>query len=228
MAAFEAALACDVQMIELDVRLTKDRKVIVVHDETLDRTTDGAGKVTDHTSEELKLLDAGSWFHPRFAGERLPLLEDVLDFVGDRMRLNIEIKATADEAVNPDDTTAKRVVALVKDRDLVSSTLISSFETSVLEYIATIEEAPPMAMLRRPQADQSTVDHCVRLNVFSYHPNHHNLTREQVQMMHEQGIPVFPYEIGARDELQRVMQMGVDGVITGDPVMVKEQILVQV
>ena len=224
MAAFEAALACDVQMIELDVRLTKDRKVIVIHDETLDRTTDGAGKVTDHTSEELKLLDAGSWFHPRFADERLPLLEEVLDFVGDRAGLNIEIKATPDKASPSDDAIGKRVVELVKDRNLVSSTLISSFETSVLEYIATIKEAPSIAMLRKPRADQTTVDHCVRLNVFSYHPNHQHLTREQAQMMHEQGIHVFPYEIGTKDELQRVIQMGVDGVITGDPVMVKEQI----
>ena len=221
MAAFEAALACDVQMIELDVRLTKDRKVIVIHDETLDRTTDGTGMAADYTSEELKLLDAGSWFHPRFSGERIPLLEEVLDLVGDRLWLNIEIKATLEETANSDDTTAKQVVALVKQRDLVSSVLISSFEISVLETIASLKKAPTMAMLRRPRADEPTVDHCVRLKVFSYHPNHQYLTRDQVQMMHEKGIYVFPYEIGTREELQSVVQMGVDGVITGDPEMVR-------
>ena len=224
MAGIGAALTCGVQMIELDVRLTKDRKVIVIHDETLDRTTDGTGMVADHNSDELKRLDAGSWFHPQFANERLPLLEEVLDFVGDRMCLNIEIKATWEKAENTNDILGERIVALVKEKGLGSSVLISSFEISVLEWVATKREIPYLAMLRRPRADQSTVDQCRHLNAFSYHPNHRNLTLEQVQMMHKKGIHVFPYEIGTREELQRVIEMGVDGVITGDPEMLKEQL----
>ena len=91
--AFQAAMDAGVQMIELDVSLSRDRKPIVIHDATLARTTNGHGPVHDYTLEELKQLDAGSWYHPDFAGQRLPELAEVLELVDGRVITNIEIKS---------------------------------------------------------------------------------------------------------------------------------------
>jgi glycerophosphoryl diester phosphodiesterase len=85
------------QMIELDVTLSRDRQLVVIHDETVDRTTNGAGLVKDLTLSELTRLDAGSWFDPEFANERLPTLAQVLETVRGQLMVNIEIKPEAFE-----------------------------------------------------------------------------------------------------------------------------------
>ncbi|MEK6570557.1 MAG: glycerophosphodiester phosphodiesterase family protein [Bacteroidota bacterium] len=93
VAAFEMALEFGADMIECDVRLTKDDEVVVFHDRTLNRTTDGGGPVEERTLEDLKKLDAGSWFSRRFSGERIPTLNEVLCLLEGRAFLNIELKA---------------------------------------------------------------------------------------------------------------------------------------
>jgi len=98
LAAFRMALAePSVQWIELDVRLSKDGVPVVIHDPTLNRTTDGKGRVADRTARELARLDAGGWFHPSFAGEPVPTLEEVLALAAGRCRLNIELKTDETE-----------------------------------------------------------------------------------------------------------------------------------
>ena len=92
LAAFTGAMDAGCDMIELDVTLTRDRRVVVIHDDTLDRTTNGSGSVRDRTVEEIRRLDAGSWFDPRFAAERVPLLDEVIALTAGRCMLNIEIK----------------------------------------------------------------------------------------------------------------------------------------
>ena len=136
-------------MIELDVMLSKDRKVVVIHDATLERTTNGYGPVNSYTVKELKALDAGSWFQPRFAGERIPALEEVLDHVRERAMINIEIKPSAYEEHRPTDAIENQVVGLVRRKSIKASVLISSFEWKILEHIVTMEDAPAVALLSR-------------------------------------------------------------------------------
>ncbi len=100
LAAFRNALALDVDALEMDLHVSADGEVIVIHDATLERTTNGRGYVRNTPLVDLKRLDAGSWFDPRFAGERVPTLREVLETVrasGDnRVRLNIETKYEPD------------------------------------------------------------------------------------------------------------------------------------
>ena len=91
--AFNKALALDVEMIELDVHLAKDGSLIVIHDATVDRTSDGTGRVDALTLDEIKEMDAGTWFDPAFKGERFLVLGEALDLIGDRVRLNVHVKA---------------------------------------------------------------------------------------------------------------------------------------
>jgi len=207
-------------MIELDVMLSKDRKMVVIHDATLERTTNGSGPVNGYTIKELKALDAGSWFQPRFAGEQIPTLEEVLDNVSRRAMINIEIKTSAFEADHPVDSIERQVVELVARNNLQTSVLISSFEWKILDYIGTMKEAPNIALLSRHPADGDNVERCARLKAFSWHPNCGELHHEQVKKMHEAGICVFPYNVDSQKEYQRMIQIDVDGVITSDPVTV--------
>ena len=217
LAAFQAAVAAGAQMIELDVMLSRDRKPVVIHDDTLERTTNGSGAVKDFTLEELKKLDAGSWFDPQFADQRLPDLSEVLDFAGGRTRVNIEIKAGAHEPGHPPDAIENQVVAMARKKNLQDSILISSFELDFLEQIASMDDPPAIALISHTRASKRIVDICSHLKVFSWHPDHEIVTKRQVDMMHAAGLKVFPYNVDTFEDYKKMMNMGVEGVITDDP-----------
>ena len=218
LAAFQAAINTGVPMIELDVTLSRDRRLIVIHDATLDRTTNGQGPVHDQTLEELKQLDAGSWFHPDFAGQRLPELAEVLKLVNGRAITNIEIKANAYEPHHPPDAIEKQVVKLVKQKKLQNSVLISSFDSHILKQISLLETPPPIALISKNPLQKNVVEICKRLKTFSWHPHHKIVSRKQVRKFHAAGILVFPYNVDTPEDCARMIGFKVDGLITDDPV----------
>lgn len=219
LAAFQAAMKTGVPMIELDVNFSRDRKVVVIHDPTIERTTNGRGAVSDYTMEELKQLDAGSWFDAKFADQHLPELSEVLDLVDGRAYINIEIKAHAYENHHPPDAIEKQVVAMVKKKNLQDSVLISSFEIDILVQIASLEDPPPIALISKTPASKRIVDICSQLKMFSWHPNQLTVTPHQVNRMHAAGLKVFPYNVNTFEEYAKMIGMKVDGVITDDPVL---------
>ena len=222
LTAFQAAMDAGVPMIELDVTLSRDRKLVVIHDATLERTTSGHGSVHDHTLEELKQLDAGSWFHSDFAEERLPELGEVLDLVDGRVITNIEIKSNAYEPHHPADAIEKQIVDLVKQKKALDAVLISSFKAEILMQVSAIAEKPALALISSDPADGQTIKLCQDLNAFSWHPDHRILTESQVEKMHAAGLKVFPYTIDTMADYLKMTAMNVDGVITNDPVSVQK------
>jgi len=219
LVAFQAAMDAGVPMIELDVTLSRDRKLVVIHDETLERTTNGHGPVHDYTLEELKQLDAGSWFHPDFAEQRLPELGEVLELVDGRVITNIEIKSHAYESHHPPDAIEKQVVELLEQKNLLNTGMISSFDINILEQIASMKNKPAIAFISQEPADKKTVQMCSRFNIFSWHPDQRIVTRTQVIKMHAAGIRVFPYNVDTLENYARIRALQVDGVITDDPVL---------
>jgi glycerophosphoryl diester phosphodiesterase len=217
LASFEAAIQAGADMIELDVMLSRDRKVVVIHDETLERTTNGKGSVADLTLAELKLADAGSWFDPQFAGQQIPELSEVLDLVEGRVYVNIEIKSNAYESHHPPDAVEKQVVDLLRQKNRLGTGMISSFDVNILEQVAFMQEAPVTAYISQKAASKNTVDMCTRLKVFSWHPDQRVVTRNQVKQMHAAGIRVFPYKVDSFEDFAKMRAMQVDGVITNDP-----------
>ena len=215
--AFKAALDAGVQMIEMDVALSRDRKLVVIHDATLERTTNGEGTVKAHTLAQLKQLDAGGWFHPRFAGEQLPELSEVLDLADGQVLINIEIKPHAYEPHHPPDAVERQTLELVCRRNMAERVLISSFDLNLLKYISKLEHAPALGLISRNPVNKCTLKNCEQLKVVSWHPNHQILTPDQVKTMHAHDIRVFPYNADTSEEMTRVLEMGVDGVISSDP-----------
>ena len=129
MASFQKAVALGARAIELDVRLTADDEVVVVHDHGLRRTTTGQGQVGDRTWSEVRALDAGSRFDSAFADERVPRLDDVLSWAKDRVWLNIELKP----ATGDDGRLARRVVDVVRDLSMTDGCLVMSFDHVAVE-----------------------------------------------------------------------------------------------
>ncbi len=214
LSSFDAALGIGAEMVELDANLTRDRHLVVIHDDTVDRTTNGKGEVSTFSLQELKSLDAGGWFRPEFAGESIPTLEEVLDLVSGRALVNIEIKASAYEHHGPSDAVENQIVEMVRRKDLIDSVLISSFEVKFLENIAKMGDIPALAWVSLKSADQSTVDICKKLNLFSWNPYHEKLTEKQVSLMRNNGIKVLPFTVNSRDRYRQLARMGVDGVFT--------------
>ena len=127
LAAFAKALESQPDWIELDVHLSADGAIIVMHDATVDRTTNGRGPIAEMTVTELKRLDAGSWFAPEFADEPVPALEEVVALVGLRARLNVEIKQ--DQGMTG---SGQRVVSVLRDSGMLAQSMISSFDLGAL------------------------------------------------------------------------------------------------
>lgn len=217
LVAFKAALDCGVPMIELDVTLSRDRKLIVIHDDDLERTTNGQGPVNQHTLTELKKLDAGGWFHPRFAGERLPELAEVFDLVAGKAFINIEIKPGVYESHHPPDAVEHQVVELARRKQAFASILISSFDVNVLQQLSSIADAPALGVLSPHPADSDVLKMCRSLNALSWHPDQRILSPDQVEMMHSAGIRVLPYNASSTEEIARMKAMQVDGIFCDDP-----------
>jgi glycerophosphoryl diester phosphodiesterase len=215
--AYEAALNAGCPMVELDVTLSRDRKLVVIHDATLDRTTNGRGAVNDYGLAELKQLDAGSWFHPKFAGQRLPELVEVLELVDGRAFIDIEIKTHAYEPHHPPDAIEQQIVKLVEQRQAQGTILISSFDIHVLEQLSSMHASPALALISQHPGDDHTIKLCERLKVYSWNPDQRVLTRQQVERMHAAAIKVFPYNVDTPADYRRMRAMKVDGVITDDP-----------
>ena len=216
LASFEGAMQAGCDMIELDVTLTRDRKVVVIHDDTLDRTTNGKGPVSGHALEEVKALDAGSWFDARFAEERVPELSEVIKLTAGRCMLNIEIKESAFEAIYPVDAIEHQVVKLVKTSGAMDRVIISSFDKRILERIAAMDAPPAVAYISDHGADKSVLEMLLKMRSFSWHPRFTVLTRDQVDMLHAVGIKIFPWTINTRTEAEKVLALGVDGLICNE------------
>ena len=215
-AAFEGAMQAGCGMIELDVTLTRDRKVVVIHDDTLDRTTTGKGPVKGHTLAEIKALDAGSWFDARFAAERVPELSEVMELTAGRCLLNIEIKESAFEADYPADAIEHQVVKLVKTSGALDRVILSSFDKRILQRIAAMDAPPAIAYISDHGADWRVLEMLLAMKAFSWHPRFKVLTRDQVEMMHASGLKVFPWTINTRTEAEAVLALGVDGLICNE------------
>ena len=220
MAAFRLAAAKGADAIELDAKLSADGQVIVFHDETLQRTTDGAGRVRDKPALELQTLDAGWHFSEHFRGERIPLLSEVLEHLGNQLFINIELR----NYWTPRDGLARAVCELVKQHALEGSIMFSSFLASNLKLARRILPGVPCGLI----AMRGWPGLWARSFGFSFgdcealHPNVADTTSQQVRRVHRLKRRIHVWTVNARMQVQRLMDWGVDGIITDDPQLVLE------
>jgi glycerophosphoryl diester phosphodiesterase len=226
LAAFRNALALDVDVIELDVHVARDGEVVVLHDFTLSRTTHTPGYVREVALADLKRLDAGAWFNPRFAGERIPTLREVLDLVKahPRVRLNIETKyPSPGEAPPPPPDLEERVLRQVRAAGMLDRVIVQSFYYPSLARFKALAPSVPAAALRTsraPTSDPVGVVREARADIWA--PQAGLVEREAVEELHRAGIPVVPWTVNAPAEMERLLDAGIgrlrgDGIITDYP-----------
>lgn len=211
LVSFREAIRLGSDWLEFDVRLSADGVPVIIHDSTLKRTTNGRGPVRARTLAELRRLDAGSWFDPRYAGEKIPTLDEVLK-LGPRVRLNIEIKARSAPAAE----AAKAVWSRVRQAGLEDRVLISCFDLKVLRALRDLDPEvrlgfPWQAGLRDPIRRATTL-RC-RMMLFDVG----GLSEKKVRRCREVGLEVWVYTVNEPDEMRRVLDLGIDGLITDRP-----------
>jgi glycerophosphoryl diester phosphodiesterase len=211
--AFVQALAAGVDMIELDVQLSRDQRLVVMHDLDVARTTGGHGPVRDHTLAELQRLDAGSWFAPQFAGERVLSLDEVIAIVGTRARLNVEVKAP------PADWSplAARLIGTLRDRGLLESTVISCFEMDALAAVRAEADEARLGVLWQSPDFVPAWEWAQRLRAVSVHPHWMLVSAEVIDAAHARGLEVLTWTVNDLAVMRTLVAQGIDGIISDFP-----------
>lgn len=195
LASFEKAIALGVDMIELDVRLSFDKVPMVIHDETIDRTSSKTGLVTDYNAKELQQLG-------------IPTLRDVFELVDNRCEINVEFKTFS--ATQP-------VLDLIAKSSLnQSKILISSFDWNALQEVRFHNEEIRIGALTETDLDLA-IAFAKFIKAEAIHPYFHLLTAENVRKIKEKGFKVFPWTINEPEDITFVKSLEVDGIITDFP-----------
>ena len=200
------------RMCELDVKLSADGVPVLLHDDTLDRTTDGRGRVADAPLTALRALDAGAWLDPRFRGTRVPTLDEAADALhGAGMMANLELKPCPGR-----DAETGRVVAhavLARWRDAPVLPLLSSFSVESLRAARTAAPGLPRALLAK-QADDATLCHAEALCCAAVHVAVRAINAEFVSQAHRAGLRVLAWTPNDPARISALRALGLDGVIT--------------
>jgi glycerophosphoryl diester phosphodiesterase len=213
MAAMVAAVEAGSDYAELDVGLTGDGEVVLMHDRTIDRTTDGTGDLGDLTLEELKGLEAGSWFGEEFAGEPIPTLREVIRFAKGKMKLNVEIKNSADEPA-----IAGAVVEIIRSEGFVDECMVTSFSRMTIEEVKRIAPEIRTGFIFGEEYPDDVFEG--DWEVLS--SNHEVVDSAFVALAKESGKSLYVWTVDDRELMARLMELGVDGIITNRPALLFE------
>jgi glycerophosphoryl diester phosphodiesterase len=215
MAAFRRAVELGAIFMETDLQITRDARVVAIHDFTLDRTTNGKGQVHLQTLEEIRALDAGTWFGARggktFAGERVPTLKEILDFAKEHdVIFYLEIKS------GPAWGIEHAVVAALRDENASARVVILSFDPSTIDSVHRLDSTMMTGFLcEHPSSD--LVERTVRIGARQLVARGDLVTSDVVDKAHHAGLQVVAWTINEVDQMRRLVATGVDGIITDYP-----------
>ncbi len=197
--SFGKAIDLNVDGIELDVHLSSDGEIMVIHDETIDRTTNGKGFVENFTSSQLKKLE-------------IPTLIEVLDFTNRRCFINIELKGNG---------TAKPVIELISHYILEKNWnhtdfLVSSFDWKMLEEVHLLNPKIRIGVLSEESIEEALA-FAKKIKAFSIHPDYRLLTKDNVALMQKSGFEIYPWTVNSNEDIQKIKSFNVNGIISDFP-----------
>ena len=215
MAAFQKAIDDMADYIELDVQLTNNGEVIVMHDSNAYRTTGVDANIVNMTYKEVKTLDAGSWFSDEYVGENVPSLKEVLELTQGKIKLNIELKP-ADNGT----ALAKNTVRIIEKYNMVNDCVITSFSESALKAVKTYNQEIKVGYI----LSAAYGDFYDMKNVDFFSVNAAFLSKRTIDAIHNSGKQVYAWTVNNKDSIKNLTNKGVDGVITDNPVLARETI----
>lgn len=212
LTAFKKASEIGVDAVELDLHGTADGEIVVIHDASLDRTTNMSGLIKQTTLKTIKRADAGAWFNPEFEGEQVPTLAEALTCITSSAIAVLEIK---------DDTIAEAVVQKIREMDLLELTVIISFHASVLKTVRTLEPRIPTGwLIGSSNGYTHPIQLCQQLGLIGsslLNVNHQLITDEFAYEVRRRGIALWCWTV---DDIERMRQMsafGVQGITSNYP-----------
>lgn len=216
LASFELAVEQGADAIELDAKLSTDNQVVVIHDQTVDRTTNGKGRVNQLTLQQLKELDAGSFFAAKFQGEKIPTLDEVFESVGKRIFINVELT----NYISRRDDLVPLVAKIVKKHKLEKSVLFSSFAPINLRRMKVLLPEVPVGLLasQGPLGALNRSAFFLDLSPAIIHPYLKDVNVALMARERGRGRRVHVWTVNAEADLQRLKDLGAHGVFTDDPV----------
>lgn len=212
-AAFERAVELGVDMIELDVQLTSDGQLVVLHDLELGRTTAASGAVRDWDLAALSALDAGSWFASSFAEMRVLSLAEVFDITAGRARLNVEIKSPEPDWA----ATARALTRLLNDRGAMESTIVSSFDMGALRAMRATAPAARLGVLWQDVDLGGAWSAARELGADAVNLYWCFADAGAVDATHARGLSLIVWTVNDPAEIARLASLGVDGIISDFP-----------
>jgi len=211
MAAFRRALEVGAHMIELDVQLTRDDAVVVLHDDTLERTTTGLGPVGALTLSRLRDLDAGAWFGPAFRGERVPTLDEVLATIP--LPVNVELKPVGPVAA----PLAERALAIVAAAGALDRVVFSSFDRSAVEALRAASPEAVIGILWNRDPVPAGLAFARRVGARALHLRKEAATAAAITAAADAGLQTRVWTVNAQEEFARLVADGASGIFTDYP-----------
>lgn len=215
-AALVEALRLGVEGVELDVHLSLDGELVVIHDATVDRTSNGTGQVRHMRWVEIGQLDAGAWFDTQFTGQRFLRLGEALDILEGDVRLNVHIKAYEHDRAE----LATRCVRLLVDRGLLERAFVASDQQTLVLARRVNQHLTMCNLSVAPVENYVMRSHAVGCRVLQ--PGHAVTTPELVAAAHEKGMTVNPFYADTEAEMRRLIGCGVDGILTNYPALLQD------
>lgn len=210
LCAFEYAAQAGLNWIEFDIQLTSDKQWVVLHDETLERTSNGQGALQDYSLAEVRKLDAGSWFSPQYAGQQIPTLTEVLDLA---LKLNLTCNI---ELKSPTVEYALAFTQFVQQRTALPPILLSSFDHNCVAQLQEYLPAMPRAYVIE-QFDDSTLAAAQALAAYSVHCCVNKITAAEIALLREHGFAVLLYTINDAAVAAEWLQQGIYAIFTDQP-----------
>lgn len=222
VASIRKALAHEIQAIEIDVQLTKDDQLIIIHDHHMRRFNKRVkGNVRDYTLKEIKEMNIGAYFSKEFKHEKLATLDEMLEVIPKEILLNVEIKN--DPIIY--DRISELLLATLQKHDRTDHIIISSFDHETLQYFQ--EEAPeiPLGLLFEHRIIRPwEYAKYTGLDVYSIHPYDIHVDEAFIQSCHQAGYKVYPYTVNDIETYEQFKAWGVDGVFSNNPKIFSEKV----
>ena len=214
LAAIKKAVDLGAVAIEFDVQLTKDRKVVVIHDYKVDRTTNGKGYVMNKSLADLKKLDVGSWFGNEYTDEKIATLEEVIECLPNNILLNIEIKSFMLDIRD----ISKFVVDIVKKYEIQERVIISSFDHKLLKKVRELDENIRIGMLFYGKLlDIEKYPPLKYLKPYSIHLSSEYLDKEDLEKLKKLPYKIYSYTINDEKLAKIFGEYGLNGYFTDYP-----------
>lgn len=209
LAAFSLALAMGAQMAELDIQQTADDRLVVMHDDTLERTTSGKGALWQKNLAELQAYDAGSWYDPHFADERLPTIEQVVALVRGKMKLNIEVKLHGHER-----EVAKLVVTTLRREKFEAACIVTSFGHDIADQIKALAPELQVGYIFGKREFREAL-FAGPVDILSAH--YRLVDAQFIRQARSHGKQVYVWTVNEASTMREMIALGVDAIITNYP-----------